>query len=239
VFNIRCAQLKVIPKSARVKYNFSSARERNNAKECERKIVNSRIRTFSKDIIKIQQWIKELKDSLKARLPADLFQQLTEDVFQNKEAIFMKQRAVQVSKLAKLAQVPLTVVPPTVSSGVTPDPSNDPSMSTSAPASTRTSAPASTRATELEVPDIRHKWVINKSKKELTVHERSILSKGPKYAVTPKSIPVMDYIAATSVAGLQAGESSGVDTSGMYHEVGKLLTHYNSKPIKQNISGNE
>ena len=40
------------------------------------------------------------------------------------------------------------------------------------------------------------KWVINLSKTELTQAQKSVLSKGPNYAVSPNNIPNLDYITA-------------------------------------------
>ena len=44
--------------------------------------------------------------------------------------------------------------------------------------------------------NLENKWVINLSKVELTQAQKSVLSKGPNYAVAPNSIPNMDYITA-------------------------------------------
>ena len=40
------------------------------------------------------------------------------------------------------------------------------------------------------------KWVINLSKTELTEAQRSVLSKGPNFAVSPDNVPNLDYITA-------------------------------------------
>ena len=39
-------------------------------------------------------------------------------------------------------------------------------------------------------------WVINLSKTSLTQAQKSVLAKGPPYAITPNNIPNIDYIAA-------------------------------------------
>ena len=66
--------------------------------------------------------------------------------------------------------------------------------------------------------------VINLSKKKLTPEERSLLQKGPKFAVSPATIPIKEYI-TTTVAALQAGELNGVDCSGLYHDVNRILNN--------------
>lgn len=47
---------------------------------------------------------------------------------------------------------------------------------------------------------VNEKWIHNASKHTLTAAERSVLSKGLNYAVTPKNIPYEDFILATELA---------------------------------------
>ena len=79
-------------------------------------------------------------------------------------------------------------------------------------------------------------WVINLSKKALTPEEKSLLQKGPKFAVTPASIPIKEYISTTTVAALQAGELNGVDCSGLYHDVKRILNTFSNEPVLTNIT---
>ena len=44
------------------------------------------------------------------------------------------------------------------------------------------------------------KWVINLSKKPLTPAQRSVLAKGPNFAVTPRQPPNLEYITAIEAA---------------------------------------
>ena len=44
--------------------------------------------------------------------------------------------------------------------------------------------------------NLDNKWVINLSKVELTQAQKSLLSKGPNYAILPNNIPNLDYITA-------------------------------------------
>ena len=83
------------------------------------------------------------------------------------------------------------------------------------------------------------KWVFNLSKKELTPEEKSLLQNGPKFAVTPATIPIKEYISTTTVAALQAGELNGVDCSGLYHDVSRILNTFINKPIHTNITKSE
>ena len=73
------------------------------------------------------------------------------------------------------------------------------------------------------------KWVINLSKKELTPEEKSLLQKGPKFAVISATIPIKEYISTITVAALQAGEINGVDCSGLYHDANRILNTFTNK----------
>ena len=44
------------------------------------------------------------------------------------------------------------------------------------------------------------KWVINLSNKPLTPTQRSVLAKGPNFAVTPRQPPNLEYITAIEAA---------------------------------------
>ena len=86
---------------------------------------------------------------------------------------------------------------------------------------------------------IQDKWVISLSKKALAPEEKTLLQKGPKFAVTPATIPIKEYISTTTVEALQAGELYGVDFSGLYHDVNRILNTFPNKPICTNIIKSE
>ena len=67
----------------------------------------------------------------------------------------------------------------------------------------------------------------------------SSLQKGPKFAVTLAIIPIKVYISTTTVAALLAGELNGVECSGLYHDVNKILNTFTNKPIHTNITKSE
>ena len=86
---------------------------------------------------------------------------------------------------------------------------------------------------------IQDKWVISLFNKELTPEEKSLLQKGPKFAVTPATIPIKEYISTTTVAALQAGELNGVNCSSLYNDVNRFLNTFTNKPIHTNITKSE
>ena len=83
---------------------------------------------------------------------------------------------------------------------------------------------------------IHNKWVINLAKKELTPEEKSLLQKGPKFAVTPATIPIKEYISTTTVAALQAVELNGMDYSGLYHDVNRILNTFTNSGLYHDVN---
>ena len=61
-------------------------------------------------------------------------------------------------------------------------------------------------------------------------------TKGSNFAVTLATIPIKEYNSITTLAALQAGELNGVDCSGLYHDVNRILNTYTKKPIHANIT---
>lgn len=53
---------------------------------------------------------------------------------------------------------------------------------------------------ENEHPKIADNWICNLSKHQLTDTERSVLSQGLNFAITPKNIPLKDFILATELS---------------------------------------
>ena len=93
-----------------------------------------------------------------------------------------------------------------------------------------------TAVTSSSSSSIQDRWVINPSKRELTPEEKSLLQKGPKFAGTPATIPIKEYISTTTVAALQAGKLNGVDYSGLYHDVIRIFNTFTNKSIHTNIT---
>ena len=92
-----------------------------------------------------------------------------------------------------------------------------------------------TAVTSSTSSSIQDKWLINLSKKEQTPEEKSLLQKGPKFAVNPTTTPIKEYI-TTTLAALQAGEFNGVDCSCLYHDGNRILNTITNIPIHINIT---
>ena len=124
-------------------------------------------------------------------------------IFNNKEKTFLQYKNTQVKKLKHFISRSSTATSKMVSK------------------TTNTFNTAVTSSTSSRIQD---KWVINLSKKELTPEEKSLLQKGPKFAVTPATIPIMEYISTTTVAALQTVELNGMDSSGSTMSLIEFLT---------------
>ena len=58
------------------------------------------------------------------------------------------------------------------------------------------------------------KWVINLSKVELTWAQRSLLEKGPNFAISPNNIPNLDYITAIETVCSKLKEEDAAEPRG-------------------------
>ena len=64
----------------------------------------------------------------------------------------------------------------------------------------------------------------------------SLLQKGPKFVITPATSCIKEYISTTTVEALQADELNGVECSGLYHDVNRILNTFTNKPIHITIT---
>ena len=64
------------------------------------------------------------------------------------------------------------------------------------------------------------KWVINLSSKSLTQAQRSIVAKGPNFAVTPRHPPNLEYLTAIEAACTKLGQQ---DAEELRAEINRVL----------------
>ena len=79
------------------------------------------------------------------------------------------------------------------------------------------------------------RWVINLSSKNINEQEKSVLSKGLNFAVTPYQLPVEEYVAATELACLQMTDAT--KAASLRSNVTRILKK--TRSIKQNITKEE
>ena len=217
ICNLRCLVNKVTPKTLQIKWKGSKF-EQAIIKKAECSLIHNRIKCTNIKINHLQTEIATTKTSLQQKLDEPTFTNLQNIIFNNKEETFLQYKNTQIKKFKHLISRSLTT-----NSKMTSKKTN--TFNTIVISSTFSS--------------IQDKWVINLSKKELTPEERSLLQKGPKFEVMPATIPIKEYISTTTVAALQAGELNGVDCSGLYHDVNRILNSYTNKPIHTNITKSE
>ena len=217
IFNLRCLANKVTPKTLQIKWKGNKF-EQAIIKKAEHSLIHNKIKCTNIKINHLQTEIANSKTSLQQKLDEPNFTDLQNIIFNNNEKTFLQYKNTQIKKLKHLI--------------------SRYSITTSKMVS-KTTNTFNTAVTYSTSSSIQGKWVINLSKKELTPEEKSLLQKGPKFAVTPATIPIKKYIPNTTVAALQAGELNGLDCSGHYHDVSRILNTFTNKPVHTNITKSE
>ena len=167
IFNFRCLTNKVTPKTLQIKWKGSKF-EQAIIKKAECSLIHNRIKCTNIKINHLQTEIANTKTSLQQTLDEPTFTDLLNIIFNNYEKTFLQYKNTQIKKLKLIISRSSTTASKMVSK------------------TTNTSNTAITSSTSSSIQD---KWVINLSKKELTPEEKSLLQKGPKFAVTPATIP--------------------------------------------------
>ena len=90
------------------------------------------------------------------------------------------------------------------------------------------------RSTSREEEETKKKWVKNISSIILTEDQIKVLEKGGDFAVTPKKIPIEDYIVTTEMASTMMTKG---EAAAMRAEVTEMLMK--SKPPESNLKRNE
>ena len=75
------------------------------------------------------------------------------------------------------------------------------------------------------------KWVINLSNRPLTPAQRSVLAKGPNFAVTPRQPPNLEYITAIEAACTKLSQQ---DVEELRADINRVLR--SSHPPKPNLT---
>ena len=217
IFNLRCLPNKVTPKTLQIKWKGNKF-EQAIIKKAEWSLIHNRIKCTNIKINHLQTAITNTKTSLQQKLDEPTFTDLLNIIFSNKEKTFLQYKNTQIKKLKHLITR---------------------SSTTTSKMASKTTNTCNTAVTSSTSSSIQDKWVINFSKKELTPEEKSLLQKGPKFAVTPATIPIKEYISTATVAALQVGELNGVDCSGLYHDINRIHNTFTNKPIHTNITKTE
>ena len=170
VFNLRCLVNKLTPKTLQIKWKGNMF-EQAIIKKAECSLIHNRIKCINIKINHLQTEIANTKTSLQQTLDEPTFTDLLNIIFNNKEKTFLQYKNTQLKKLKLLISRSSTAT------------------SKMAPKTTNTFNTAVSSSTSSSIQDT---WVINLSKKELTPEEMSLLQKGPKFAVTPATMPIKE-----------------------------------------------
>ena len=165
MFNLKCLDLNVKPKGIRIKHHCFTTKVCDIIERAERQLLNARIGQNIKKITKIQETITNISGQLSETLPVDIYHEASQLCDTRAEKEFDKCKTRQIKKLENLVHH-------------------------------RDQKHKNKRDKELETltENYKKKWVVNLADKDLTPSEKSLLQKGPKFAITPFKIPAKSYI---------------------------------------------
>ena len=166
-FNLRCLTNKVTPKTLQIKWKGNKF-EQVIIKKAEHSLIHNRIKCTNIKINHPQTEIANTKTSLQQKLDEPFFTDLLNIIFNNKEKTCLQYKNIQIKKLKLLISR---------------------SSTTNSKMASKTTNTFNTIITSSTSSCIQDKLVINLSKKELTPVEKSLLQRGPKFAVTPNNHP--------------------------------------------------
>ena len=150
IFNLRCLANKVTPKTLQINWKGNKV-EQTIIRKAECSLIHNRIKCTNIKINHLQTEIDNTKTSLQQKLDESTFTTLQNVIFNNKEKTFLQYKNTQIKKPKHLISRSSTTTDKTASK--TTKTFNTPSTSS----------------------NIQDKWVINLSKKELTLEEKVLL----------------------------------------------------------------
>ncbi|XP_072025296.1 uncharacterized protein [Amphiura filiformis] len=170
VFNLRCKELHITPRSLQLKCPINTVKAREIVDKAKQQLVRERIRLINNKLESLKEEKSRVESDLFSRLPSNLVDHVTDHVNRKSESEFCKTKCRHTQKLERLQQ--------------------------RYQAKKRRNTPDNV---ELGGEQLK-KWVVNLSKKELTKPQESVLVKGLNFAPSPVKLPYEDYIVATEQA---------------------------------------
>ena len=174
-YNLTCYNSRVTPAGLSLKSNIRGPRASNIIQKAERALVNERIRqhNFTIDILETEK--QQLKDRLQAKLPSNEYQEV---VRFSQNASQVENDRVKSRHIEKFRKLKERKHGKQCVSGQDFVDNNQPD----------------------DISGSKCKWVVNLSSRQLSEHETSVLNKGLNYGVSPRAVPVEEFIVATEVA---------------------------------------
>ena len=215
IFTLKCISKNIIPVSIRLRplksRQFINTSTRKIIEKAERQLLQDRVRSINYTIKTSKDNASIHKTKLASMVTKVDFEKCTNFINKVREDRFNKVKARQVSKFNLLqnrnknkqsqANRQLQANNRTIE-GANANIGNNNSIN------------RQDRDRDLD------KWVINLSNKELTPGQKSVLAKGPNYAITPKHLPKIDYITAIETISTKLKEQ---DTMELRAEVNSIL----------------
>ena len=212
-FNLHCKHNDVIPHYARIRTNMSDPKARLIIHKAERALLNNEISRIVAKKSSLMSEFQTTKTELETVIDEAGFNNLLETLqdIENKE--FEKTRDIQKDKFNRLT-TNKTHTETNATNNYRPEPEDQPSE---------------------ETTNNIDKWVKNVSSIELSDVQKSLLSRGANFAVTPERLPIEDYICATEDAAMRL--STKGEKAALRAEVVEMLSK-EKQPIP-NISKKE
>ncbi|XP_072043000.1 uncharacterized protein [Amphiura filiformis] len=209
IFTLRCRDLDLTPPSLRLKCPINTNKARDIVNKPQKELLRERLRVINNKIHTLESNISSCNLEIQSGFPDNVRRNVEEHIAKSRESEFTKTKCRQTRKLEWLQEKPGKHRKNShLDKHVSNNNSNGIDLS----------------GTQLK------KWVIHKSKHDLTTPQTQLLAKGLNYAVAPdnNNALVNDYIVATEEAcvGLSACESAQLRAE----VVGVLKSTNNSKP---------
>ena len=221
IFTLRCIGLNLIPVSIRLKPVRSkqniSASARKIIEKAEKQLLQDRVRGINKTIQASKDQVKSCREKIASMTQVDL-DRCSDFIEKVRLERFKQVKNRQVRKLH-------------IHSKHNSDQANNNRASNN-----RITLGVNANRTDSIEQRVRHgneqqigegnqdktnsKWVINLSKVELTQAQRSLLEKGPNFAISPSNIPNLDYITAIETVCFKLKED---DVAELREEINGIL----------------
>ena len=241
-FTLRYLDNKNIPVSLRLKSNIKTPKAISIIKKTERALLNERVRTINNTIEMLECQCHTCKTELSKVVDQETMAECNKLMSKIKEGWHHNTLEQQKAKLDRLIRKEELVNKGGHSKSLNmqrymyQNGTNNLRTTASITTGTDTTAnePENSRSTSPTLKAMKSKWVINMSKKPLTNAQEKLLSHGPNYAVTPRCLPIGEYIAAVeqTCQNLTLGEADEMNA-----EIKVAIKR--SHPLRHNISREE
>ena len=211
-FMLRCLDSNIIPVSLKLKRNIKTPKAISIKKKTERALLNERVRTINNTIKMLECQCHTCRTELFRVLDQEIMAECDKIMFKIKEDRHCTTLERQKARLDRLirreepvnkgghSNQNLNMQRYMYHSGTYmyesgTDNSWTTVITTTGTGTTSTEDPNS-RSTPPTSTVMKSKWVINMSKKPLTESQEKLFTHGPNYVVTPRNLPIGEYIAA-------------------------------------------